>query len=350
MAGTSEGNVSGLDSTTRSPRVSVGMPVFNGEKYMAQALDSILAQTFQDFEIVISDNASTDHTEQICRSYVIRDPRIRYYRNEINCGAARNHNRVFALARGEYFKWQSHDDYCAPEFLAACVAVLDRDPEVVLCFPRTLIIDEENQPLSEYHVEPMTHTDSAHPHERFRGTICPNHWCFEVYGLSRRAVLSQTRLIASYTGSDRVLLAELALYGRFQEIPSCLFFNREHASRSFRVHSLYTAAGWFDPKLKGKMTFPHWRFLLEYSRAIGRCSRLTGMERWRCYAQLFPWVGRYWKHLAADFRRSGMTKLRSISPQSGALLSRAFHDGPRALLSQVSRVKHKNPDVVSDAD
>ena len=107
------------------PRVSIGMPVFNGENYLAEALDSLLTQTFSDFELIISDNASTDKTEEICRAYAVRDQRIRYFRNQENLGASRNYNRVFELSSGEYFKWAAHDDLCAPEFLGRCVDVLD---------------------------------------------------------------------------------------------------------------------------------------------------------------------------------------------------------------------------------
>src|SRR3989337_590294 len=119
------------------PTVSIGLPVFNGEKYLRQALDSILAQTYQDFELIISDNASTDKTQQICREYVKKDSRIRYYRNKRNLGATRNHNRVFELSCGEYFKWASHDDLLAPEFLSRCVSVLDQDHSIVLCHSKT---------------------------------------------------------------------------------------------------------------------------------------------------------------------------------------------------------------------
>ena len=114
------------------PRVTVGVPVFNGELFVAETLNSLLKQTFSDLEIVISDNASTDRTQEICRAYAARDWRVRYYRNDVNRGAAWNHNRVFELARGEFFKWSAADDLCAPEFLTLCVAALDRDPAAVM--------------------------------------------------------------------------------------------------------------------------------------------------------------------------------------------------------------------------
>src|SRR5262245_35151443 len=119
-----------------SPRVSVGLPVYNGERFVADAIDSILSQDFEDLELIISDNASEDATEEIARAYVEKDARARYVRNEVNVGAARNYNNLVDMARGEYFKWAAHDDQCAPGFVGRCVDVLDRDESVVLVFPR----------------------------------------------------------------------------------------------------------------------------------------------------------------------------------------------------------------------
>src|SRR5215207_1517689 len=111
---------------TDLPRVSVGLPVYNGENYLAEAIDSVLAQTYQNFELIISDNASTDSTEEICRDYAARDRRIRYFREPQNRGAAWNFNHTFELARGEYFKWVAHDDVIGPQYLARTVDQLDR--------------------------------------------------------------------------------------------------------------------------------------------------------------------------------------------------------------------------------
>src|SRR5947199_10486063 len=104
------------------PRVSIGIPVYNAENFLREAIESIRQQTFTDFEIVISDNCSTDRTPQICEEYAAKDRRIRYVRNATNLGAGFNHRRVAELARGEFFKWQSRDDLCHPTFLERCVA------------------------------------------------------------------------------------------------------------------------------------------------------------------------------------------------------------------------------------
>jgi len=125
------------------PRVSIGVPVYNGESYLACALDSMLGQTYGDFELIISDNASTDRTPEICRQYAARDPRVRYLREEQNRGLAWNFNRVVEVSRGDYFKWAAYDDVCAPSFLARTVEVLDNDPHVILATSVAALIDAQ---------------------------------------------------------------------------------------------------------------------------------------------------------------------------------------------------------------
>ena len=116
----------------KKPRVSIGLPVYNGEAHIEEAISSILAQSYRDFELVISDNGSKDKTQQICSEYAKRDRRIFYYRFEKNIGAARNFNRVFDLSSGEFFKWAASDDVIAPEYLSKCLSVLEQNPSVVL--------------------------------------------------------------------------------------------------------------------------------------------------------------------------------------------------------------------------
>ena len=140
---------------SESPCVSIGLAVYNGEKYLKKALDSIITQTFTDLELIISDNFSTDNTQQICEQYASQDERIRYYRNNKNIGAPRNFNRAFELASGKYFKWAASDDVLAPDFLRKCVAILDKDASVVLCHSITGRIDE-NGDLLRYTVNTAT--------------------------------------------------------------------------------------------------------------------------------------------------------------------------------------------------
>ena len=210
------------------PRLSIGLPVFNGEKYLKEAINSILGQTYSDFEFVISDNASTDRTQQICQEYAAKDLRIRYYRNEKNVGAPKNFNRVFELSSGEYFKWAAYDDVYAPEFLQKCVNVLDDDSSVVLCHSKTSRIDENGLLLGNYDNRTLERISSWKPHERFGDLITMRNTCWTIFGVVRASSFRKTPLHGSYIGADRNLLAEIGLMGRIIEIPEHLFFRRDH--------------------------------------------------------------------------------------------------------------------------
>lgn len=239
---------------SRAPRVSIGVPVFNGEDYLAQALDSLLGQTWSDFEIIISDNASTDSTEEICRAYASHDPRIRYMRNATNVGAAKNFNQLVALAAGEYFKWAAHDDLCGPEFLQRCVDALDRDLSVVLSYPWSKAIDEDGVVVRDF--EPMPKLGAKEAHERFFKCVCVSHPQNPVFGVVRTETLRETRLIGSYMSSDRVLLGEIVLLGRFHEVPEFLFFKRHHPQQHWRAHrNRQSRQAWWDPANAGKGDF-----------------------------------------------------------------------------------------------
>ena len=126
-------------------KLSVGLPVWNGEEFLEGAIRCILAQSFGDFELVISDNASTDRTAEICHSF--DDSRIVYHRHEENLGAAWNFNRVFELCRGEFFKWAAHDDLVAPSYFQKCIDALHDDPEAILAYTGVHSIDENGQQL-----------------------------------------------------------------------------------------------------------------------------------------------------------------------------------------------------------
>jgi glycosyltransferase involved in cell wall biosynthesis len=277
-----------------SPRVTLGVPVYNGESFVAETLDSLLNQTFGDFEIVISDNGSTDRTEQICREYLARDPRIRYYRHKENRGAAWNHNRVFELATGEFFKWNSADDLCVPDFLARCVSALDQDPSAVMACSAVSAIDEHGKPVAAdtWNTTVPVEVTAPLPHQRFRRVIQIDHACCHIYSLIRTEVLRKTDLIGNYDDSDRVLLAHLSLYGRCILIPDVLLLNRDHPGRfcrSFVGWRTREGATWFDPGVANRMIFPYWREFNELRRTVVR-SPLGLRERLRCYSALHWWA------------------------------------------------------------
>jgi glycosyltransferase involved in cell wall biosynthesis len=283
------------------PRVSIGLPVLNGERYLPEALDAILAQSFSDFELIISDNASTDATAIICQDYAKRDPRIRYYRNRENVGAAKNFNMVFGHSRGEYFKWAAHDDRIAPSFLSECVEVLARDTSAVLSYSRIKLIDSGGEIIASHDVS-YTDTASVVPYHRFAEVVLIEpHLCYEIFGLIRAEILRRTPLIGGYIASDRVLLAELSLYGRFREVPDYLFFSRDHPERSMRAMPFHFRAAWFDPANRERLVFPHMRFYREYWGCVNRAP-LSISDRTLCYLQLlrWPWVNMNWARMITD--------------------------------------------------
>ncbi|MGV2829124.1 glycosyltransferase family 2 protein [Myxosarcina sp. GI1(2024)] len=273
------------------PLVSIGMPVYNGEQFLATALNSILAQTFRDFELIVSDNGSSDRTEAICRQYAAADPRIRYFREEQNLGAGWNFDRVAELATGKYFKWACHDDLCAPEFLQSCIEILEPDPSIVLAYCQTAIVDESGAEIEKY--EDRFDLQSSQATERFkiyRHLVRYGNECHPFHGLIRRDVLQQLLPLGSYPSSDLVLLGKLALYGKFYEVPSYLFQKRDHPANSWRAHRRFRdRIAWYDPAKKGKLHLTRWKWLREYIAGI-HTAPLNWQERVNCYLQMVQWL------------------------------------------------------------
>jgi len=248
------------------PCVSLGLPVFNGEKYLKQVLDSILAQTYLDFELTISDNASIDKTQHICLKYAAKDNRIRYYRNKENIGASKNFNRVFLLSSGEYFKWCAHDDVLAPEYLQKCVRVLDNDSSIILCHSKTARIDEKGVVVGDYDDMTLNKITSWKPHERFGDLISQHNSCWAIMGVVRASSLRKTPLHGDYLDEDRNLLAEIGLMGRIYEIPEHLFFRRDHPQAYTRTYYSKNViardyrnqlAWWRGNKRRTQIVLPH---------------------------------------------------------------------------------------------
>jgi len=277
-----------------NPRVSIGLAVYNGENFLAKAIESILAQTFTNFELILSDNASTDGTEAICRSYAARDQRIRYHRNPENIGGANNENQTFRMARGEYFRWAAHDDVCAPELIAKCVAVLDADPSVILCYT---MLTEINEVGEELRTISQKKGISEKAYERFRDLASRDHNCEATYGVIRASVLRKTRLEQNYTDSDRTLLCELALHGKFYEIAEPLFFKRYHQKNMYVDWRARMA--WFNPALKGKVVFPYWIQFYDYLVTINRVST-SWLDKAMCYLYMVYWLLINAKKMAKD--------------------------------------------------
>ncbi len=285
-----------VSGSATPPRVSIGLPVYNGARFLAETLDCHLAQTYRDFELIISDNGSTDETEAICRAYADRDARIRYYRSPENRGASWNYNRVFHLSRGEYFKWSSHDDLLAPTYVERCVDVLDQAPSIVVCYPKTTIIDENGSIVREY--DDRLNLSEPTPHERARHLVRTIIMANPAFSMMRSSALRHTRLLDSFVSSDYVLLFELALLGEFREIPEPLFFRREHPAMSRHANiGPEQVMKWFDPSHRGRYVTEFWRLFAEHLVSIARLP-LSPAEKLKVYATFVPaWGRRRWRRM-----------------------------------------------------
>lgn len=238
----------------RNPTVSIGLPVYNGEHYLEDCIRSILEQDFEDFELIISDNASTDGTADIYQHFAETDPRVRCIRRPENVGAAPNYNGLVPLAKGRYFKWAAHDDNLLPGFLTACVSALEADPDVFLAYPLTSVIDGEGKVIGQFKDD--LDLPEAQPHERMVSYLQRNFMrrrglCNPIFGVMRTEGLARTRMIQDFLASDLILLAHLALLGKFVEIPDVMFERRVHAGISTAAHASHAdRRAWFNTSAK----------------------------------------------------------------------------------------------------
>jgi glycosyltransferase involved in cell wall biosynthesis len=300
MIASATAEVDHFDANAGHPKVSIGMPVYNAEAYLSHALDAVLAQTFFDFELIVSDNGSTDRTAEIGRAYAAVDSRVHYERCDSATSTAGNYNRVVELASGEYFKWAAADDLIAPTFLERCVNVLQREPDVVLCYARTRLIDESGTVLGTYSDE--LDLCSPQPHRRLRQFYENQGLCHPIYGLIRLDVLKRSGRLGELPMADRVLMSELALLGKILELPGYLFLHRIHSGFSARVNAVDVEyQGWYNPRIRAVVHFPRWRRLGEYLNAIHR-TKLGMVETIRCYLQLvhFIFIPKRWTGLLME--------------------------------------------------
>jgi len=291
-------------SVTNRPLVSIGLPVYNGEKYLDAALRSLLNQTYSNLELIICDNASTDATQEISLKYAVSDPRIRYYRNETNIGGANNHNLSFEYAEGKYFRWAAHDDLVAPDLIEKCVEFLEQNPDIVLCCTDCRLIDEVSIAQEVYYCVSGSSPDVFKRFVQLAG----HHYCYEASGLMRRDAVEQTGLFRNYPDADRTFLVHLGLLGEFHRIAEPLFQKRRHPGMSTRVYpDEYDRYAWFGERYKYRLTPPRLVQLFHLLEIITR-SPVPISIKLKCYAYMGKWlvhrrgsfaheIPRFWRRL-----------------------------------------------------
>jgi glycosyltransferase involved in cell wall biosynthesis len=277
-------------SSKSQPLVTIGLPVYNGQNYVSQAIESVLNQTYSNFELVISDNGSTDSTYIICKTFAEKDNRILCHKFDKNYGAAKNYNKTFELAKGKYFKWLAHDDMISPENLTKSVDILESEDDVVLCGSAKINLDANGGIIDsfDYSGLHLIENDTISRYE-----LLLRHFAYTftdadliLTGLMRSDILKQTILIANYTSADFTLLADLILKGKFIVLEEPMYQRRIHHGISTSVHnqnpqealkidpsirivhkSHVEIAKWYDPKGKARR-IPHITWLKELIRSI----------------------------------------------------------------------------------
>ncbi|MFO1217462.1 MAG: glycosyltransferase family 2 protein [Burkholderiaceae bacterium] len=262
-----------------TPKVVIGLPIYNSQKYLEAAIDSILGQSFEDFELAISDNGSTDATQSICERYAVADRRVRYWRSPENRGILWNHRRVLEAisSAGQYFRWAGGDDVMGSGLLQSMVAILDDDPEVFSVTPDTRNIDDDGTDIG-----PMPRTldfRSTSARQRAREALLADYQHVMAYGLMRAGPLLKMRTGPHYPGWDAVFLWELVLRGKVYQTDGSVLYRRFHSGSISRVKSLKEKRKWVEPTATKGMAFPHWLWARERYRVLFACP-LTGADRW----------------------------------------------------------------------
>lgn len=249
-----------------SAKVAIGMPVYNGERWIRPTIESILGQTYTDIQLVVSDNASTDRTGKICEEYAATDSRVRYFRNPENVGVYRNYDLAFERTSSEYFKWCAVGDACDPMFIEKAVAILDRSPDAVLVHSKTKLIGDIRGDPQRY-LSDLNLTDKD-PSVRFRQYLTRVRLNNVMNGLIRSEQLRQTSLNQIFHASDKCMMAELALRGNFIEIPEELFFRRMQPETSTALKSSDEADEFFGNEPKSPATLSKWKLEISLLKGV----------------------------------------------------------------------------------
>jgi glycosyltransferase involved in cell wall biosynthesis len=305
----------GLVEMNSIPRLTIGLPVYNGENYLGESIEALLGQSYENFELLISDNASTDSTADICLRYMKQDSRIRYIRQPSNIGLIPNENFTIHQARGELFKLASHDDLYARDLIKLCVHALDEHPEMVLAHSWEARINAAGEVIEalQYSVA----ADSPRAPERFRSMLFDG-WDDYTYGVMRRQVLLRTRLCGSHHLADRTINTELSLYGPFYMVPDWMYFRRNHPERT-SPYTVRSRCVYLDPRRASRLRHPVARLYGEYVWGYVAAildAPLSPADRRECFGYLARWlVGRALPVTGRSLRRESLKDTASLMPQ-----------------------------------
>jgi glycosyltransferase involved in cell wall biosynthesis len=264
--------------------VTIGVPVYNGARYLRQCIDSLLCQTFDDFVLLISDNASTDGTREIAEAYVKLDPRVRYHRHTHNVGMYGNYEHLMRSADTRYLKIANADDFWAPTMVGDAVRRLESDASIALCYPLMTKVDADGQPTEQY--DYRLHLVEDDPAVRFRRVLTEIRLINHLTGVIRTDAVRRTLPIPRITGFDRILVAELSLYGKIFQVDAYHYFRRFHeqASSHLRDSEAHQVA-YVLPAGAKALRFEAWRDHLGLLRRVAR-SPLAAVAK----AQLATWL------------------------------------------------------------
>lgn len=287
--------------------MTIGLPVYNGENYLSESIEALLGQSYEDFELLISDNASTDGTPGICQRYMKQDSRIRYIRQARNIGLIPNENFTIQQARGELFKLAAHDDLYGRDLLKRCVEALDAHPEVVVahCWETRINSAGTITEALGYSVA----ADAPRAADRFRSMLFDG-WDDYTYGVMRRQVLLRTRLLRSHHLADRTLTVELSLHGPFCLVPEWMYFRRDHPERTV-PYTVRSRCVYLDPRRASRLRHPvvrlYGEYIWGYVTAI-RQAPLPPAEKRECFGHLARWLaGRAGPVAGRSVRRESLT-------------------------------------------
>ena len=281
-------------------RVTVGIPAYNAEKYIAAAVASVQQQSHENIEILVSDNGSTDATEEVCRNIACRDGRVRYLRSEVNRGMGWNFNRLLEVAKSPYFMWLCSDDQLRPEYLTRTLGRLSAS-DCGLVFTDVALIDESDSVIRISQTQQSL--EDPKPSARVRDFLRNEVWD-AIFGLARTDLLRELRGMPPLTGDDVILGTKLLLRRPFGHVAEPLLERRMHSEQSSADFDLFAGVLINFPTASPKVSFPHWRIAGELIAAVAQAP-LPLAERARCHAAVMSgWTLPKWRRLPGDVRRN----------------------------------------------